>query len=126
MNANASSTVTGASLMAPHFYTAKNTARVHALLEIPPGTFQFVKDKGKLRSTMNVVGIAWLPDGTVKARFSDAVKISFDDRKQVDAFDAKPFEYEKQFPIGPGQYSFKLVFSSSAKTVRETRGTAHD
>jgi VWFA-related protein len=115
MNANASPTVSGAALATPFFYTAKNTARVHALLEIPPGTFEFTKDKGKLRSGMNVVGIAWLPDGTVKARFSDSIKVAFDDKKQVDAFNSKTFEYEKQFPIGPGQYSFKIVFSSGAK-----------
>jgi VWFA-related protein len=114
MNANASPTVAGASMLTPFFYTARNTARVHVALLIPPGTFQFVKDKGKLRSTMNLVGIAWLPDGTVKARFSDAVKIAFDDKKQADAFAARPFAYQKQFPIGPGQYSFKLVFSSAA------------
>jgi VWFA-related protein len=117
MNANASPTVTGASLTTPFFYTGRNTARVHVVLEMPPGTFEFVKDKGKFRTTMNVVGIAWLPDGTVKARFSDAVRLAFDDRKQVDAFGARPFQYEKQFPIGPGQYTFKVVFSSAAKQL---------
>jgi len=88
---------------------------VHVVLDLPPGTFEFVKDKAKFRTTMNVVGIAWLPDGTVKARFSDSVRLAFDDKKQVDAFNARPFQYEKQFPIGPGQYNFKVVFSSAAK-----------
>jgi hypothetical protein len=117
MNANASPTVTGASLQVPFFYTAANTARVHVALEIPPGTIQFTKDKGRLHAVVNIVGIAWLPDGAVRARFSDSLKVSFDDKKQVEAFNAKPFLYEKQFPIGPGNYSFKIVFSSAANQL---------
>jgi VWFA-related protein len=114
MNANASPTVTGASLQSPFFYTAANTARVHATLEIPAGAIRFTKEKGKFHSVTNIVGIAWLPDGTVRARFSDSLKFDFEDKKQADAFSAKTFVYEKQFPIGPGQYSFKVVFSSAA------------
>jgi hypothetical protein len=115
--ANASSTVTGASMAAPFFYTAANTARVHVALEVPAGTMHFVKDKGKFRSVMNVVGLASLADGTVRGRFSDSVKVAFDDKKEVDAFNARPFLYEKQFPIGPGNYTFRLVFSSAANQL---------
>ncbi len=113
ITANATPTVAGASMLAPFFYIAPNTARVDVSLEIPAGTIQFVKDKGKMRSSMNVVGIAYLPDGTVAARFSDSVKLTFDDKKEVEAFEANPFHYEKQFEIAPGAYNFKLVFSSS-------------
>ena len=63
---------------------------------------------------MNVVGIAYLPDGTVGARFSDSVKLMFEDKKEVEAFDARPFHYEKQFEMAPGTYNFRLVFSSAA------------
>jgi VWFA-related protein len=114
---NATPTVAGASMLAPFFYIAPNTARVDVSLEIPAGTIQFVKDKGKMRSNMNVVGIAYLPDGTVAARFSDSVKLTFEDKKEVEAFDANPFHYEKQFEMAPGTYNFKLVFSSSASQL---------
>ena len=73
-----------------------------------------MKDKGKLRSAMNVVGVAYLPDGTVGARFSDSVRLTFDEKKEVEAFDSRPFHYEKQFEMGPGKYNFKVVFSSGA------------
>jgi hypothetical protein len=115
--ANAASTVTGASMAAPFFYTGANTAQVHIALEVPAGTMHFVKDKGKFRSVMNVVGLASLQDGTVRGRFSDSVKVAFDDKKEVDAFSAKPFLYEKQFPIGPGDYTFRLVFSTAANQL---------
>ena len=114
ITSNAAPNVAGASMLAPFFYIAPNTARVDVSLEIPAGTIQFVKDKGKMRSNMNVVGIAYLQDGTVAARFSDSVKLTFDDKKEVEAFDANPFHYEKQFEMAPGAYNFKLVFSSSA------------
>ncbi len=114
MASNATPTVTGASLLLPFFYTAANTARVNVALELPAGAIQFAKDKGKLRSVLNVVGIAYLPDGAVKGRFSDSVKLEFDDKKDADAFSAKPFHYEKQFKMAPGAYDFKLVFSSSS------------
>jgi hypothetical protein len=102
------------SLLSPFLYTAANTARVYVELEVPPGAIHFARDKGKFRSVLNVVGIASLPDGTVKGRFSDAVNLEFEDKKDADAFSAKPFHYEKQFKMAPGKYDFKLVFSSSA------------
>ncbi len=114
---NAASTVTGAAMAAPFFYTAPNTAQVHIVLELPAGTMHFVKDKGKFRSVMNVVGLASQQDGTVRGRFSDSVKVVFDDKKEVDAFSARPFLYEKQFPIGPGSYNLRLVFSTAANQL---------
>jgi VWFA-related protein len=117
ITSNATPNVAGASMLAPFFYIAPNTARVDVSLEIPAGTIQFVKDKGKMRSNMNVVGIAYLQDGTVAARFSDSVKLTFDDKKESEAFDANSFHYEKQFEMAPGAYNFKLVFSSSASQL---------
>jgi VWFA-related protein len=114
MTANAAPTVPGASMLTPFFYIAPNTARVDVSLELPAGTIQFAKDKGKFRSSMNVVGIAYLRDGTVAARFSDSVRLMFEDKKEVEAFDSRPFHYEKQFEMAPGSYNFRLVFSSAA------------
>ena len=114
MTGNAKPTVAGASMQAPFFYISPNTARVNVTLDIPAGTIQFTKTKGKFHSAMNVVGIAYLSDGGVAARFSDSVKLTFEEKKEMEAFNEKPFHYEKQFEMAPGQYSFKVVFSSSA------------
>ena len=38
----------------------------------------------------------------LRARFSDAVKLTLDDKKQVEAFAEKPFQYEKQFEMASG------------------------
>jgi VWFA-related protein len=114
MSANATPTVVGADMQTSFVYTAANTARVDMALDLPAGALQFAKDKGKFRSTLNLVGIAYLPDGSVKARFSDSVPFTFEDKKEADAFSARPYHYEKQFRIAPGSYEFRLVFSSSA------------
>jgi VWFA-related protein len=113
MSGNVQSTVQ-ATMQTPFVYIAPNTARVDVVLDIPAGTLKFVKDKGKFRASMNVVGIAYLPDGGVGARFSDSVKIDYDDKKQVDEFEARPYRYEKQFEAASGTYNLKVVFSSSA------------
>ena len=114
ISGNVQSTVPAASMRAAFFYISPNTARVDVALDVPAGALKIVKDKGKFRSSMNVVGIAYLPDGTVGARFSDSVKTTFDDQKEADAFEAKPYHYEKQFEAAPGKYNLKVVFSSSA------------
>ena len=114
---NATPTVTGASMLTPFFYISANTARVNVALDIPAGTLQFGKEKGKLRSVMNVVGIAYAEDGAVAARFSDSVKVAFEEKKEKEAFDKRPYHYEKQFEMAPGKYVLKVVFSSSAEQL---------
>jgi hypothetical protein len=113
MSGNVQSTVK-ATMQTPFVYISPNTARIDVALDIPPGTLKFVKDKGKFRAAMNVVGIAYLPDGGVGARFSDSVKIDYENKQQVEEFDAQPYHYEKQFEAAAGTYNLKVVFSSSA------------
>jgi VWFA-related protein len=101
-----------ASMQTPFFFISPNTARVSAVLDIPGDALKFTKEKGRFQMKMNVVGIAYLPDGGVAARFSDSVKLTLDDKKQVEAFGEKPFRYEKQFEMASGSYLMKVAFSS--------------
>jgi VWFA-related protein len=101
-----------ASIQLPYFYTGPNQARVNVAMEIPADVLKFEKQKGKFQAEMNVLGIAYNADGSVAARFSDTVKREFDDKKQVDAFQAAPFHYENEFEVASGQYNFKVVFSA--------------
>lgn len=104
-----------ASLQLPFFYTSADVARVNVAMEIDPKSMKFEKEKGKLHSEMNVLGIAYRADGTVGARFSDNVKFEFENKKEVEAFAEKAVHYENQFDIAPGQYKFKVVFSSGGE-----------
>ena len=105
-----------ASVQLPFFYTEPNVARVNVAMEIEPRIMKFEKEKGKLHSEMNILGMAYLPDGSVRARFSDTVKLDFETKKDVEAFNEKPFHYENQFDLAPGQYRFKVVFSSGGQS----------
>jgi VWFA-related protein len=114
MSGNVQTTVPAAAMLASYFYTSPGIARIDVALDIPAGAIILVKEKGKFQAVMNVVGIAYLPDGAVGARFSDSVKIAFEEKKQAEEFEAKPYHYEKQFEAAPGKYNFKVVFSSKA------------
>jgi VWFA-related protein len=103
--------VTG-TMQAPFFYTSPNTARVNLAIGIPPNAMKFEKVKGKQHSSVNVLGIAYKPDGTIAARFSDTVNLDFDGKKELEEFEKQPFHYENQFDVASGQYNLKVVFSS--------------
>ncbi|HYL75581.1 MAG TPA: VWA domain-containing protein [Bryobacteraceae bacterium] len=105
-----------ASMQTPYFYTSDNVARVNVAMEISTESLKFDKDKGKLRSAINILGIANRPDGSVGARFSDTVKLEFEDKKQVEAFKEHPYHYENQFDIASGQYTLKIVFTSGRES----------
>ena len=62
-----------ASMQAPFFYTSPNTAQVHLAVEIPSAALKFEKVKGKQHAAINILGIAYKPDASIAARFSDTV-----------------------------------------------------
>ena len=105
-----------ASMQIPFFYTSPNVARVSLSMDIPATAVEFAKTKGKLHSAMNVMGIAYKPDGAVAAKFSDTVKLDLDNKKELETFQEKPLHYENQFEIASGTYTLKVVFSASGQS----------
>jgi VWFA-related protein len=103
------------SLKAPYFYTGPNVARVNLAMEIPSDTMQFNKDKGKYHANLNVLGIAYRPDGTVGARFSDTVNFDLE-KEEWKAFTKLPYRYENQFDAAPGAYKLTVVMSAGSNT----------
>ena len=101
-----------AAMRAPFFYTSPDTARVAVAMEIPIDKLKFEKVKGKQHAAISVLGIAYKNDGTVAARFSDAVKFDFESSKEAEKFREKPLHYENQFDVMAGQYTLKVAFDS--------------
>jgi VWFA-related protein len=99
-------------MQAPFFYTSPNTAQVHLAVEIPSAALKFEKVKGKQHAAINVLGIAYKPDESIAARFSDTVNVDFDDKKQIEEFQKHPYRYENQFDVASGDYKLRVVFSS--------------
>jgi VWFA-related protein len=119
METHASSEMAGnvtGTVEAPFFYTSPNTARVNLAVGIPSNALKFEKVKGKQHSSVNILGIAYKPDGTIAARFSDTVDLDFDGKKELEEFQKLPFHYENQFEIASGQYNLKIVFNSGNET----------
>jgi hypothetical protein len=98
-------------LEAPYFYTGPNTARVDLAMEIPSESLQFNKDKGKYHANLNVLGIAYKPDGTIGARFSDTVNLDLE-KDEVKEFTKTPYHYENQFDAAPGTYKLTVVLTA--------------
>ena len=99
-------------LEAPYFYTAPNTAQVHLAVDIPSSSLKFEKVKGKQHAALNILGIAYKPDNSIAARFSDTVNLDFEGKKEVEEFQKQPLHYENQFGVASGKYNLKVVFSS--------------
>jgi VWFA-related protein len=103
-----------AKMQLPWFYSAPNVARVNLAMDIIPSAVKFQKEKGKFQGEFDLAGVAYEADGGVAARVSDAVKLEFDSQQQVDAFLKTPYHYQNQFDIAPGQYTFRMAFSSDS------------
>jgi VWFA-related protein len=109
-----------ASLEAPYFYTAPNVAHVNVAMEIPSSSVNFQKDKKDFHSDVDVLGVAYRPDGSVGARFSDAVHLNLakDDMK---GFSKTPFVYMNGFDAAPGKYNLKMVLSAGGESFATTQ-----
>ena len=96
-----------------YFYSGPDTARIDLAIDIPTEKIKFEKVKGKLKADVNVLGLAYKPDGTIGARFSDTVKLEVEDKKEIEKFQEKPMRYESQFDAASGEYRFKIAYSAN-------------
>lgn len=110
----------GALVQLPYFYVAPNVARVDVAMEIQADKLTFEKKTDhkttRLHAELNFLGVANGADGQVHARFSDSLKLDFDDPAQVENLKGKWLHYEKEFKIAPGDYKFTLAFSQGGES----------
>jgi VWFA-related protein len=132
MEAQASSSAQGtihASMETPYFYAAPNIARVNLSMELPGDSIVFNKDKGKYHANVSVLGIAYKPDGSVGARFSDTLNFDME-KDEWKEFTKQPYRYQNQFDASPGTYKLSVVLSSGgegfAKIERPLQIDAYD
>lgn len=105
----------GGTLEAPFFYTSPNEARVNVAMEFPATSVDFSKEKGKYHADLDVLGIAYRPDGSVAARFSDKVTLDLE-KDEWKQFTQRPTRYSNQFPIAPGKYRLAIVLSAGGQS----------
>jgi VWFA-related protein len=96
-----------------YFFTGPDTARVDLAMDLPSDKLKFEKVKGKLHSDINILGLAYKPDGTIGARFSDTLKLEAEDKKEAEKVAEKPLHYQAQFDAASGDYTFKIAFTAN-------------
>jgi VWFA-related protein len=115
-HANGTQAGVAASMMPSFFYTSADTARVNLAIDMPADAIKFDKDKGKYLAGVNVLGIAYKPDGSVAAKFSDTANLEFVEKKNLEEFQKLPYHYESQFDIACGTYTLKVAFTSGGES----------
>jgi VWFA-related protein len=103
----------------PYFYSGANVARVNLAMDIPGESFHFDKDKGKYHANLSVLGIAYKPDGTVGAKFSDQVKLDLE-KDEWKEFSKGPYHYMNQFDAAPGFYKMTVVLNSGGEAFTKS------
>jgi hypothetical protein len=102
------------SLRTVQLYSSADMARVNVALDIPANSLNVEKLKGKFHSEVNILGIASREDGSVAARFSDAVKFDFEKAKWQE-FAKDRFRYYNAFNIAPGKYVLRVVLDAGGQ-----------
>ncbi len=98
-------------MQVPYFYSGPNIARINLAMDIPGGALYFNKEKGKYHSNVNVLGIAYRPDGSVGARFSDTLDLNLEKDEWKD-LTTDTYHYQNQFDAAPGTYKLTVVLSA--------------
>jgi VWFA-related protein len=104
-----------ASMEAPYFYTAQNTARVDLAVAIPTRSLSFQKEHGQYHTSVTVLGLAVAADNSVAARFSDKIDLKYD-KKELKNMMKGDYEYQNIFDIAPGAYTLRVVLSNGGKS----------
>jgi VWFA-related protein len=100
------------SALASYFYSEANVARVNLAASVPTSTLGFDKDKKDFHCDVNILGMAYRPDGSVAARFSDTRSLSFDKKGLKEFSQGDPYTYRTAFDIAPGSYKLKIVLTT--------------
>jgi hypothetical protein len=83
-------------------------------MQVPTASIDCPKVKGKYHADVNVLGIAYRPDGTVASRFSDEVTLDME-KGEWEKFMQAPMPYQNQFSVAPGQYRLSVVVSGGGE-----------
>ena len=101
---------------AAYFYDSPRLARVIVSAKIGMEKFNLKKKGKELRGDLNVMGVAYAEDGSVAARFSQTLSLSFDKDKEKE-FRKINLAYRNYFRLRPGKYRLKLAASDKGNNL---------
>jgi VWFA-related protein len=99
-----------------YFYETPQIARVLFEARFSISNTAFKKAGGQMSADLNVMGIAYAEDGSIAARFSETLPLSFDREKESE-FRKNDIVYHRFLRLHPGKYRLKLAASDGSNNV---------
>ncbi len=93
-----------------YFYDSLQSARVLIAARLQMEKAALKKKGGQLETDLNIMGVAYAEDGSVAARFSETIPISFAKEQEAE-FRKSALPYRNYFKLRPGKYRLKLAAS---------------
>jgi VWFA-related protein len=102
-----------------YFYDSPRTARVLIAARIRMDNVTFKKKGGQIGTDLSIMGVANAEDGSIAARFSETLPVSFDKEREAE-FRKGNLAYRNYFKLRPGKYLLKLAVSDESSNLGST------
>jgi VWFA-related protein len=99
-----------------YFYDSLQSARVLIAARLQMEKAALKKKGGQLETDLNIMGVAYAEDGSVAARFSETIPISFAKEQEAE-FRKSALPYRNYFKLRPGKYRLKLAASDEENNL---------
>jgi hypothetical protein len=99
-----------------YFFNSPRSAKVLIAARIAMAKMAFKKKGGQLGTDLNLMGVAYAEDGSIAARFSETLPVSFDKEKEAE-FRKGNLAYRNYFKLRPGKYRLKLAASDESNNL---------
>jgi VWFA-related protein len=99
-----------------YFYDSPRSARVLVSTRVRMGKIAFRKRAGQMGADLNLMGVAYAEDGSIAARFSETLPVSFDKENEAE-FRKGNLAYRNYFKLRPGKYRLKLAVSDESNNL---------
>jgi VWFA-related protein len=99
-----------------YFYDSPHAARVIVAARVRMDKAVFRKKGSQMGTDLNLMGVAYAEDGSIAARFSETLPVSFDTEKETE-FRKGHLAYHNYFKVRPGKYRLRLAVSDNANNL---------
>jgi VWFA-related protein len=99
-----------------YFYDSPQSARVLIAAKLKMESIALKKKGGQLEADLNIMGAAYAEDGSVAARFSETLPISFNKENEAE-FRKGTLPYRNYLKLRPGKYRLKLAVSDESNNL---------
>jgi VWFA-related protein len=99
-----------------YFYLSPQRVRVLVAAKIRMEKVGFRKKGAQIATDLNIMGAAYAEDGSIAARFSQTLPLSFD-KEQEPEFRKEGLTYRNYFKLRPGKYHLKLAVSDESNNL---------